>query len=126
MTTRALLLLVAAALSACAHRDVTLVSEPPGAFVYVYPTGKVSTITPGVMQGLRASQNYTVVATLKGYDTLRVIIPGDSTFPWPFPINFIVSWSGGYDSTISFKLYPCTAPGGCGQVDPRLPGSIPH
>ena len=124
--TRALLLLGAVLLSACAHRDVTLVSDPPGAFVYVYPTGKVSTITPGVMQGLRASQNYTVVATLKGYDPLRVIISGDSTFPWPFPINFIISWCGGYDSTISFKMYPCTTPDGCGRIDPRLPGSIPQ
>ena len=114
------------ALSACAHRTLHVVSDPPGAFVYVFPHGKISTIAPGALVGLRASGNYTLVASLKGYETARVIAPAESSFPWPFPINFIIAWSGGYDETVTVKLYPCESSDGCGQTDPRLPGAIPR
>ena len=108
------LLLIAAVLTAgCAYRTVTVESDPPGALVALYPKPKLTTVTPGSLRDLRAGRDYTVRVMLKGYDITYAAIPAHPGFPWPWPINKIIQWSGGYDSTISVTMRKCTDPSGC-------------
>jgi hypothetical protein len=104
---------LALALAGCAHRSVTVVSDPPGAFVALYPRTKMTTVTPGQLAGLQARRNYTIRLSLKGYDTTYAAIPPAPGLPWPVPINFFIQWAGGYDSSVEVKLRPCTDPSGC-------------
>jgi hypothetical protein len=102
-------------LSACAKRTVTITSEPPGALVGLWPDPKMSTITPGSITGLRAGRSYTVRARLPGWDPTYAAIEAETGFPWPWPINYIIQLSGGYDSAIHIKMLPCTAKDACNE-----------
>jgi hypothetical protein len=105
--------LAASMLAACAHRTVTVQSDPPGALVKLYPVGGQMTVTPGTLHGLRTGRSYTVRAVLKGYDASYAEIPPDPMFPWPFPINIAIQAFGGYDTSVELKLRPCTEQSGC-------------
>ena len=74
----------------------------------------MSTVSPGSIHGLRAGKDYTLGATLKGYDTAYVATPAVG-FPWPVPINFIIQVTGGYDSTVDITLRPCSGSAGCSE-----------
>ena len=100
----------------CAHRTVAVVTDPPGALVSTYPDRKVTTISPGPLTGLRTLRSYTVRAALPGHVTTYAVVPQDSSFPWPPPINLAIEYFGGYDSTLEIKLPPCPSEGTCQDV----------
>jgi len=100
----------------CAHRQVTVVTDPPGALVGLYPMRKAATVSPGALR-LKAGTDYTVQATLEGYETTYAAVPAAPGFNWPFPINMIIQAQGGYDSTVSIALRPCTRPDGCREPE---------
>ena len=112
-------LLALAVFEGCAHRTVTVNTDPPGALVSLYPTGQVATVTPGPLAGLRAGRRYMVRVVRKGYETTYAAIPPASGLPWPPPINLVIQLAGGYDSSIDIPLQPCTDEAACAAEDMR-------
>jgi len=108
--------LLVAAGGGCAHRTVTVVTNPPGGLVTIYPRGE-TTVSPAALD-LRASKPYTVKATLKGYDVTYGQVPsaGGSWFA-PWPINVIAAERGEYDSIVTLELHPCSTPDGCLEAE---------
>ena len=123
-TVTILVAILIAAAEGCAHRTVTVVTNPPGGLVTIYPRGK-TTVSPGAFE-LRASKPYSVKATLKGYDVTYGQIPSaEGSWFAPWPINVIAAERGEYDSVVTLELHPCSTPDRClGDEATRLqPGT---